>query len=229
VSAARLSGPAPCPLSDEVARYYGARAGEYDVTAGYTDSCGESRRAPIRARFQDALRGFDVLEVACGTGYWTAVIAVAARSVVAVDRDPVMAAAARQRLSAAANVRCVVADAYSLDGISGPFNAAFAHWWWSHVPRSRLRPFLTALHARLRPGAFVLLADQLPYVSQARRRDDEGNLLEKRTLRNGAVFEIVKNFPTEPDIVLGLRGMAHTVRYREFPDKGLWTANYFAR
>jgi protein-L-isoaspartate O-methyltransferase len=119
------------------------------------------------ARFQDTLRGFDVLEVACGTGYWTAVIAVAARSVVAVDRDPVMAAAARQRLSAASNVRCVVTDAYTLDGISGPFN--------------------------------------------------------------GAVFEIVKNFPTEPDIVLGLRGMAHTVRYRKFPDEGLWTASYFAR
>ena len=216
-------------LSDAVAKYYAARAGEYDVTAGYQDLDAEHRRASIKAEFREALRGLDVLEIACGTGYWTAVIATAARSVVAIDLDPVMVAAAERRLSEAANVRCLVADAYSLDGVPGPFNAAFAHWWWSHVPKSRLRSFLATLHTSLSPGALVLFADQLPYEAGARRRDDDGNILEARTLRSGAVFEIVKNVPTEPEIVYVLRGLAHTVVYSESPQEGRWTVTYRVR
>jgi ubiquinone/menaquinone biosynthesis C-methylase UbiE len=111
---ARVSGASP---SDAVADYYAARVEEYDATAGYQDPGAEQRRAPIKTRFRAALRGPDVLEIACGTGYWTAVIAAAARSVVGIDLEPAIVAAAERRLSAFANVRCMVADAYSLDGV----------------------------------------------------------------------------------------------------------------
>jgi SAM-dependent methyltransferase len=228
LSAARAGARRSSP-SDDVAAYYAARVDEYDATAGYQDLAAEQRRIPVKPRFHAALRGLDVLEIACGTGYWTAVIATAARSVVAIDLDPVMVAVAERRLAGAANVRCVVADAYSLEGVGGPFNAAFAHWWWSHVPKSRLRPFLTTLHTRLTPGAFVLFADQLPYAWKARRHDAEGNILEARTLRSGAVFEIVKNFPTEPEVVHVLRERARTVVYRAFPAEGAWTVSYRTR
>ena len=156
-------------LTDDVAKYYAARAREYDVTAGYQDLGAEHRRASTKARFRMALRGLDVVEIACGTGYWTAVIATAAR------------------------------------------------------------PFLTILHTRLTPGAFVLFSDQLPYVSENRRGDENGNILEARTLRSGVVFEVVKNFPTEPEIVHVLRGIAHTVVYRAFPHEGRWTLSYKVR
>lgn len=170
-----------------------------------------------------------MLEIACGTGYWTAGIATAARSVVAIDVNPVMVAAAQQRLSAAANVRCLVADAYALDGVAGPFNAAFAHWWRSHVPKCRLRSLMTTLRTRLITGAFVLFADQLPYASQARQHDKDGNILEARTLRSGAAFEVVKNFPTKPEIVHALRGIAHIIVYRELRHEGQWTVSYKTR
>jgi len=226
--AARACTPGACS-TEAVAEYYAARVAEYDAAAGYQDPGAEQRRASVKTRFRATLRGLDVLEIACGTGYWTAVIAAAARSVVAVDLEPAMVTAAEQRLSAFANVRCVVADAYSLDGLAGPFNAAFAHWWWSHVPKSRLRPFLTTLHTKLRPGAVVLFADQLPYAGEARRRDEEGNTLEMRTLQNGAGFEIVKNFPTQPELVHVLRGIARAVVYRTFTNEGRWTVTYNTR
>lgn len=224
--------PALCEgsrLSADVTEYYAARVGEYDVTAGYCDLGAEQRRASIKARFHAVLRGLDVLEIACGTGYWTAEIATVARSIVAIDVNPVMVAAAEKRLSPAANVRCMVADAYSLDRVPGGFNAAFANWWWSHVPKCRLRSFMTTLHTKLIPGAFVLFADQLPYVWEARRRDKDGNILEARKVWNGAAFEIVKNFPTKPEIVQVLRGIAHTIVYREFQHEGQWTVSYKTR
>jgi protein-L-isoaspartate O-methyltransferase len=178
------------------------------------------------ARFRETLKGHDILEIACGTGYWTEVISATARSVLATDIDPVMISIAHKRLSSVANVRCQVADAYLLVGVSGPFTAAFSHWWWSHVPKSRIRRFLTVLQAKLMPGAFVLFADQLAYEWRNRRQDEEGNLLEERTLRNGRKFEIVKNFPTEKEIIHELTGIAERVTYREYPEGRYWTVSY---
>jgi demethylmenaquinone methyltransferase/2-methoxy-6-polyprenyl-1,4-benzoquinol methylase len=226
---ATRSDQSPSRLSDNVADYYAARAEEYDLSAGYRDPNAERCRATIKTTFRDALRGRDALEIACGTGYWTAVIAPTARSVVAIDSEQTMIAAARRRLSCMSNVRCLVADAYALDGIYGPFDAAFAHWWWSHVPIGRIRTFLTTLHARLRRGALVLFADQLLYTATTRRRDNQGDLLEARIVRDGSVFDVVKNFPTAPEIIYALRGLGHTVLYRQYPLTGQWTLSYRAR
>jgi SAM-dependent methyltransferase len=213
-------------LRDLVARYYAARAPEYDVSAGYTDRVAEQLRAPIKARFREALAGLDVLEVACGTGYWTEVIAATARSVVATDVNPGMVSRARARLASRPNVRCQVADAYSFAGVSGRFTAAFSHWWWSHVPTSQLGLFLRALHGKLEPGALVLFADQLPYEHEHWRLDAHGDRVEERTLQTGFAFEVVKNFPTEGQVRSALRGRSEHVVYAQYPQQGLWEVRY---
>lgn len=216
-------------LADTVAKYYALLAAHYDVSAGYTDVVAEEMRAPIKARFQDALRGHRVLEIACGTGYWTMVIAAAAEAVLATDVDPTMISLARRRLAAMPNVRCQIADAYTLNGVRGDFTAAFSHWWWSHIPKSRLEEFLGVLHARLSPGALVVFADQLQYDWINRRQDEEGNSLEQRTLPDGSCLEIVKNFPNEREITDLLASLAKSVRYSEYPDGGYWTVTYKTR
>jgi ubiquinone/menaquinone biosynthesis C-methylase UbiE len=213
-------------MSDEIALYYTARAAEYDVTAGYRDPVSEVQRTIIKSRFRNTLRGYDVLEIACGTGYWTEVIAAAANSVLATDINPDMLSIARQRLSRVSNVRFKVADAYSLQGVKGYFTAAFSHWWWSHMPRSQISTFLTSLHKILTPGALVLFADQLVYDWPKRRLDDEGNTLEERILEDGRRFEVVKNFPTEQEILRYLAGIAENIEYFQDLESGYWSIVY---
>src|ERR1051325_11390365 len=52
-----------------------------------------------------------------------------------------------------------LADAYVLPETLGRFDAALAVFWWSHIPRERVGEFLSSLHARLEPGARVVLME----------------------------------------------------------------------
>jgi SAM-dependent methyltransferase len=213
-----------------VERYYAARAREYEITSSYSRPTKAALLAPIRARYQFALEGHDVLEVACGPGYWTEAVALTARSVFATDRDPNLVSMARRRLAGAAHVRCDVADAYSLNGVPGPFTAAFANFWWSHISIPKLNHFLAALHSKLLPGALVMFMDETCYYSGHNRRlDGEGNLLEERILQNGDKFEIIKNFPDESEIASALNAFGDQVVYKKFAADGYWTVSYRTR
>jgi ubiquinone/menaquinone biosynthesis C-methylase UbiE len=213
---------------EAVARYYAARAQEYDLTAGYEDPVAEPLRAQAKVRCQELFRDADVLEVACGTGYWTEVVAQVARSVLATDVCEEMLAIARRRLTALNNVVFEVADAYSLCGVRGGFNAAYAIWWWSHIPKRLLPQFLATLHSRLQPGARVLFVDQLPsaYVPKDQRVDASGDTTEVRQVSGGRTFHVVKNLPTRADVMCALSALATDIEYREFPDECSWSVSY---
>jgi len=214
---------------DETTRYYDARAPVYDETAGYRDPEGERLREPIKARYRELFKGHDVLEIACGTGYWTAAIAEAANSVLATDVNASVIGIAQERCRGLPSVRFQLADAYALEGVPTGFTAGMAIWWWSHIPKHMIHPFLSALHSKLRPGSPVLFRDQLPYPGPPRRQDSDGNTLEQRTLPDGSSFEIVKNFPTEQELREALHGCADDVHYFPRAHQKHWELTYRTR
>jgi len=206
--------------------YYNKRAAEYDDSANYQREEFAAIMAPVRARYQLALQGRDVLEIACGPGYWTEAVAVTAHSILATDLDPGLVSMVRNRLAGVSSVRCEVASAYTLEGVSGRFDAAFAQFWWSHMPHSRIRSFLTTLHGRLLPGSTVMFLDSLPRSFGGRWLDDNGDLIEERRLRNGTRFEIIKNLPTKREMMAALDGIAEEIDYKQFRADGYWTVSY---
>lgn len=71
---------------------------------------------------------------------------------------------------------------------------------------------MTSLHSKLEPGSVVFFNDQLPYLDFVRKKDSEGNNLEKRVLPNGRSFMIIKNYPDEAEIRDALKDFAEYIQ-----------------
>jgi ubiquinone/menaquinone biosynthesis C-methylase UbiE len=190
-----------------VQSYYAARAPEYDAVYLKPE-----RQADLRSMqhwVSRAFAGASVLEIACGTGYWTQFIAQVAVRVAALDSTVETIEIARSTVPDG-KVEFVVGDAYALPAPAGTFNAAFAGFWFSHVPIGRRREFLLGLNAVLQPNAKVVLLDNrfVPGSSSAiSEQDAVGNTYQNRRVRDGRSYRILKNFPSELD----LRGVAAEV------------------
>jgi ubiquinone/menaquinone biosynthesis C-methylase UbiE len=107
----------------------------------------------------ELLSGRRVLEIACGTGYWTAAIAPVVASLTATDASEDVLEIARRKDLPPGRVAFGVADAYRPDEIPGSFDAVLAAFWWSHVPARRRGAFQDALERRLPSGGRVVLLD----------------------------------------------------------------------
>jgi SAM-dependent methyltransferase len=194
--------------------YYAERAPEYEKV--YAKPERQEDLLALRKALQDLLAGHDVLEIACGTGYWTQPISQPARSVVATDAGEEVLRIARAKSYPQGNVTFRLADAFKLEEVPGSFTAGFAGFFWSHVELSRLGTFLEGLHHRLGPGALVVIIDN-SYVSGSNhpisRQDGEGNTYQVRRLEDGREYEVLKTFPSEAELRQRLQGLAEDVHY----------------
>src|ERR671914_764833 len=131
--------------------YYARRAAEYEKIFRKPER--QADLARLRTDLPALFKGERVLEIACGTGYWTPLIAAQAESVLALDYAEETLEIAKRKAYAKGNVRFEQADAYRLPEWQERFSACYAGFWWSHIPLEKLDAFLTSLHARLASGA----------------------------------------------------------------------------
>lgn len=210
--------------SAEMQAYYAGRAAYYDAV--YLKPERQADIAFLSAHLPARLAGRRVLEVACGTGYWTQHIAPRAAAMTATDGTAEPLDFARQR-PGADRVTFRQVDAYALPPDLGTFDAAFAGLWLSHVPVQARAAFLRGLHSRLAPGARVLFIDnnevQLRDFPIA-ETDARGNTYQHRTLRDGSVHRVLKNFPGEAELRELLAPMARDVRWQNL--QNFWLLDY---
>jgi ubiquinone/menaquinone biosynthesis C-methylase UbiE len=201
--------------SPELVEYYRRRAGEYESI--YSKPERQADLAVLRTQIPARLASRRILEIACGTGYWTTLVAPLAASIVATDAAEEPMAIARGKPYPPGRVRFALADAYDLRADLGQFDGALAMFWWSHIPLSRIGNFLASLHRRLERGARVLLMDNLFVASSSTpiaERDAEGNTYQLRPLADGSQNRVLKNFPTESDLHAALAPHATAFSYR---------------
>lgn len=183
---------------DAMSAYYVQRASYYERVYHKPE-----RQSDLRAMetwLSEPFEGRRVLEVACGTGWWTPHGARDCASWLATDINLETMAIAQAKALPAGKVRFAAVDAYTLAELQGQtFNAAFTGCWWSHVPLARLRAWLALLHQHLESGARVVMLDNSFVQTSSTpltRTDAEGNTYQNRVLDDGSVHEVLKNFPT---------------------------------
>jgi len=190
-------------LESDLETYYRLRASEYDEV--YRKPERQADIALLADQLTQLVSGCRLLEVAAGTGFWTEVASRAAQSILATDIAEETLDIARRR-ALPPSVRLAICDAFALDEVEGTFNLGLASFWLSHLPRHRMVEFLAHLGARLEPDSLIVLADNR-YVAGSNhaitRRDAAGNTYQRRVLRDGQTFEVLKNFP-EPNELAGL-------------------------
>ena len=208
--------------------YYARRAGEYEKIFAKPER--QPDLACLRTLLPGVVAGRDVLEVACGTGYWTPLISGSARSILATDINEEVLEIARHKTYPNHNAAFQIADAYTLANVTDRFSAGFAGFWWSHIPKQRLSHFLDCFHSKLCPGALVVFLDN-NYVEGSStpiaRRDSDGNTFQKRKLEDGAEFEVLKNFPPETELYASVNSRADDVEVTQF--KYYWCLRYTLR
>lgn len=181
--------------------YYARRAAEYERI--FTKPERQHDLAALRARIGKMFTGRRVLELACGTAYWTPLIAAAAENVVALDVNQEVLDIGKTKSLNKNNVIFTLGDAYN-PPLHPECNALFAGFWWSHVPLARLDAFLESATKAVAPGSLLAFLDNR-YVEGSStplsRRDAEGNTYQARKLDDGSSHEVLKNFPAEGELI----------------------------
>ena len=184
-----------------LAGYYAKRAAGYERI--YARPERQADLAELRERLGKLFAGRKLLELACGTGWWTEAIAPYAAGVTALDVNEEVLAIARAKHYPQGRVTFAIGDAYAPPGLGRDHDGLFAGFWWSHVPIRRVDAFLAGAMRAVAPGALVAFLDNR-YVGGSStalsRTDAEGNTYQTRKLDDGSEHEVLKNFPTQADL-----------------------------
>ena len=186
-------------LNEQMA-YYRARAQEYDESI-YQVGRFASHEQPVdeqtanldqaRVRLEALEPVQQALELACGTGMWTASLLTIAQQVTALDASPEMLESARRKVGDA-RVRYQQADLFTWEPAE-QYDLVFFAFWLSHVPPERLDDFLARVQRAVLPGGQLFIVDQYAPLPDDLLLPQEG-IYHTRTLHDGRAFKIVKVF-----------------------------------
>ncbi len=200
---------------ENLVKYYAQRAASYDEI--YQKPERQTEQNALHAQVAKLLAGQTVLELACGTGYWTRTLAEHANKVLALDINAEMLAIAKARGLDANKVSFQQADIYQLPAelAQQQFSVCFAAFWWSHVKRDSQEQFIAQLRKVVGANCLLVLIDNTYVEGESTpiaRTDADGNSHQLRKQADGTTVEIVKNFPSDSNLRKRFAALARDVR-----------------
>jgi SAM-dependent methyltransferase len=224
--------PIDAAILAEQVEYYRKRAGEYDEwwfrTGRYDHGvelnaawAADAREVELALeRHLDRVRPRRAVELACGTGLFTRLVAPRVGHLLALDASPEVQAINRARV-AAGNVEYVTADLFAWQP-SEPYDFVFMSFWLSHVPIDRFDGFWSCVRSALADGGSAYVIDSGWDVTSTAKdhvRAHRESGIAARRLNDGSEYRVVKIFHQPDDLARRLAALgfvshvAHTPRY----------------
>ena len=199
----------------EAFQYYDARAAEYDdfyFGRGLSAEPGsETRRdlgllSPIIGEFG----GGRVLDLACGTGFFSEFYGRNSSRIVGVDISPRMLLESRVRYSALCAEACTIrADVFSLPFASGAFDSCFVGFLLSHLDDREILALLGDIKWLMRANGRIAIVDSA-WTDFRRKQGRARTSTQTREINDGRKFEIYKRYFTSKELgdLLGRAGLS---------------------
>jgi ubiquinone/menaquinone biosynthesis C-methylase UbiE len=184
--------------NQQVAKYY-ALLGEA-VEDKYLEPDMDEDIDDMSIHLGNVLAGHTVLELGCGTGFWTEVAAESAQSVLAVDINANLVDIARERGMPEGKVTFRVADALDLPEDIGKFTAVLVSFLWSHLNKKEQEQLLATLKKRLGKDVLLVILDDSfveGFSETIARTDADGTTYEILTAPDGERFEVPKSYQSD--------------------------------
>ncbi|TKK67191.1 class I SAM-dependent methyltransferase [Ilyomonas limi] len=200
-------------MNTSLVDYYQQRATDYESI--YHKPERQQDIATATTILQNIFIDKQVLEIACGTGFWTEKIAAVASAIHATDINQSVIDIAKQKHYAKANVSFELADFFQYQ-TAQPYNSLFGGFIWSHILLQEIPTFIATIQCCVAPGGTVVFMDNnfvtgsnLPIT----HTDAAGNTFQKRQLADGSTHLVLKNFSTETFIKNKLEKVASEVNF----------------
>ena len=211
-------------MNTEIISYYRDRANEYEKV--YSKPERQSELLQAGKMLQDIFKEKEVIEIACGTGYWTEKIGVTARNIFATDINDAVLEIAKTKTYPLGNVTFQTANFHRLPNLK-KYESLFGGFIWSHIHLEVLSKFIYTANNLVVPNGTIVFMDNT-YIKGSNlpvtEEDDAGNSYQIRTLENGTTHKVLKNFPTETFIRELLKGKAAEIEFIQL--KYYWILKY---
>lgn len=200
-------------LLREQQAYYRARAPEYfkEALMPLSRQRATELQAELAACFDECFRG-DVLELACGPGSWTGILAQRARTLTAVDGSPEMLRFAAERASGE-HVCFVEANLFEWRP-ERRYDGVFFGFFLSHVPEERFDRFWSTVADALNPGGHVVFIDDAIRTPEELVYGEDAVVVQ-RTLSDGSHHRVVKMPHTPQTLERRLEGLGWHFQMRD--------------
>ncbi|HMG15555.1 MAG TPA: class I SAM-dependent methyltransferase [Saprospiraceae bacterium] len=200
-------------MNTDIVSYYKDRANEYEKIYSKPERQEDLKSAA--SILQEIFAGKQVLEIACGTGYWTEKIAATATSIFATDINESVIDIAKKKKLSSKQVSFAIADIYNFSD-HNKFASLFGGFIWSHILLQDLNKFLSFVNSLVSPGSTVVFIDN-NFVEGSNHpiseRDEQGNSFQTRKLEDNTTHLVLKNFPTEKFLQLKLKDIGAEFKF----------------
>ncbi|MCK5125963.1 MAG: class I SAM-dependent methyltransferase [candidate division Zixibacteria bacterium] len=186
--------------NDQTIEYYKKRAMEYDKIYFRDDPVRQGELTYLYNLSKRILNDRNVLDIACGTGFWTRILSETASSIIGVDiNEATLEVARNKKYDCPTDYR--TGDVLSLNNLPENLDGLLATFVISHVKREDLASLREKIKKTLKPGCPAFFCDNnlICELKPELIPDPKSvNTYKVRELENGDEYTILKNY-FEPD------------------------------